>query len=78
MPEGNPFDESPLNESCKSSDWTIDSLGSLRIYDEDEKWKCCGVMMNLSKADKQEGPLPHSAEMKFDDLINFRTLIFLV
>ncbi len=62
MPEGNPFDESPLNESCKSSDWTIDNLGSLRIYDDDGTWKSCGVGMNISKAAKKEGPLPHSAE----------------
>ena len=56
MPEGNPFDESPLTESCKSSDWTIDNLCSLRIYDDDGTWKSCGVAMNLSNARKQAQP----------------------
>ena len=62
MSGGNPFDEAPINESCKSSDWTIDNLCSLRIYDDDGTWKSCGVAMNLSNARKADGPFPHSAE----------------
>ena len=78
MPEGNSFDESTLNESYKSIDWTIDNVGSLRIYDDDGTWKSCGC------DECQQGPqsqmvLSHTLlKMKFDDLINFRTLNFLV
>lgn len=66
MASKNPFEDAPINESVSSSDWTIDNIGSLRIYDDDGKWKTSGVVVNVTKMKKKEGLFLPLKKIGFD------------